>query len=792
MTTRINRMLELQALMAKEIRRSSVAAAPLSGISSETTTPTSAPSCNDTPLPHRRQNTTAITSLNRLNADTDSDTLKIIQEVLRLVGAGSPRCSLSLSAETSPRVSGGGGGHDAGDDGNGSGGVSGSGGDNVSDRSAEWLQRVSELEDMLELLSAEAVKAALLGIIRVEKTARSGGAPADSTPGSQPDSTCASLHGNSVHGNSVHGNSVHGNSTSLHGVHGVSQLHPSVISLARLRKTGVLANDIALSASSSRPFPEAILPASIEMQGAAGTLAGRFGSCNLGSDPDCAPDAPGAVKDEARTATSPASTDPLTTSFGGMLIPIENVVIQRRIGNGGASTTYKASLKPDGRAVAIKVADPAADSLEQWKSEVRFLTHLDHPNIVRYIGCITSPPTFGLVLEYCPDGDLYQALRKPTPASFLLHVSRGLASALTYLHGLGLMHRDIKSPNVLMARPALDAQSDEGNQKSSKLLTPKLTDFGVAKEIQQAEHADQTGETGTYRWMAPEVIRHERYSSEADVYSWAMVMYELITHHSPFGDRENLQAATLVALENRRPALPPHTPTALANLINRSWYLNLSRSTSPLLSPSRALSPQYHALALPHSPSRLTNVSRCTEPSKRPPTQELEVELDAIFSKLTAEETKWLDAPHGHPVIDRSKQRQPRADRELAHVDRGHSVRAAHSDRDDSVRASCVAGTTGTSPDAGASGGDAGASDGDHRGSIDMDDVAGAEGSSLNSSPRPARPLTRMIRKLWAPNVSGASHKRSAHKPTSDVALGSRSSGQAEPVDKDESTCPVQ
>ena len=93
------------------------------------------------------------------------------------------------------------------------------------------------------------------------------------------------------------------------------------------------------------------------------------------------------------------------------------------------------------------------DSVEQWQSEIRALTRLSHPNIVRYLGSVTSEKTRAVVLEFCEAGDLWNALRSPTPPGFTLHVARGLAAALAYLHGMRLMHRDIKSPNVLMAAP---------------------------------------------------------------------------------------------------------------------------------------------------------------------------------------------------------------------------------------------------------------------------------------------------------------------------------------------------
>ena len=102
--------------------------------------------------------------------------------------------------------------------------------------------------------------------------------------------------------------------------------------------------------------------------------------------------------------------------------------------------------------VAVKVATSKDDSVEQWQNEIAALTRLSPQRIVQYLGSVTSGETRALVLEFCEAGNLWTILRSPTP-DFTLHVSRGLAAALAYLHGMKLMHRDVKSPNVLMATP---------------------------------------------------------------------------------------------------------------------------------------------------------------------------------------------------------------------------------------------------------------------------------------------------------------------------------------------------
>ena len=260
--------------------------------------------------------------------------------------------------------------------------------------------------------------------------------------------------------------------------------------------------------------------------------------------------------------------------------------------------------------VAVKVASCQGESISQLQTELKAFAQLDHPNIVRFHGYVATPSLHCLVLEYCEGSDCYERLKGPTPAGFVLSVSTGVASALAYLHERRLMHRDVKSANVLLDKVG---------------LRPKLTDFGVARALPdrtvsrhgkgaRRERRELTPETGTYRWMAPEVIKHEPYSTSADVYSFAMVVYELTTHHIPFADRSSLKAAAAAALEDKRPTLPAGTPHALASLICRSWAIDRA---------------------------------------ERPPAALIEKTLRRLPSELTPAEIEWLDAPHGHPSIKR-------------------------------------------------------------------------------------------------------------------------------------------
>ena len=269
------------------------------------------------------------------------------------------------------------------------------------------------------------------------------------------------------------------------------------------------------------------------------------------------------------------SSSMVDTSIGAMgdwMIALHEVSFQRKIGAGSAGTTYMAEWR--GCNVAVKVAGYTGASMEGWRAEVDALTRLRHPNIVQYLGCVVSPPTYCLVLEFCDAGDLYRALRLPAPPGLFLRVARAVAAGMAYLHRRQIMHRDLKSSNVLLTTAG----------------GVKLTDFGVAVQLSERGSIGGpsygasgvsspmetscdplTTETGTYRWMAPEVTRHEGYTKSADVFSYAMLLFELITHEVPFADRPPLQAAVAIGLQDLRPPLPPQAPPPIESLVKACW-----------------------------------------------------------------------------------------------------------------------------------------------------------------------------------------------------------------------------
>ncbi|KAE8654350.1 ACT-like protein tyrosine kinase family protein isoform 2 [Hibiscus syriacus] len=134
----------------------------------------------------------------------------------------------------------------------------------------------------------------------------------------------------------------------------------------------------------------------------------------------------------------------------------------------------------------------------------------------------------------------------------LLKVAIDVSKGMNYLHQT-IIHRDLKAPNLLM---------DENE-------VVKVADFGVARV--KAQSGVMTAETGTYRWMAPEVIEHKPYDHKADVFSFGIVLWELLTGKLPYECLTPLQAAVGVVQKGLRPIIPKNTNPKLAELLERCW-----------------------------------------------------------------------------------------------------------------------------------------------------------------------------------------------------------------------------
>ena len=137
----------------------------------------------------------------------------------------------------------------------------------------------------------------------------------------------------------------------------------------------------------------------------------------------------------------------------------------------------------------------------------------------------------------------------------VLRIAIGISKGMDYLHQNNIIHRDLKTANLLIG--------------SGQVV--KIADFGVSRLRSQG--GEMTAETGTYRWMAPEVINHKPYDHKADVFSFAIVLWELVTTKIPYENLTPLQAA-LGVRQGMRMEIPPKVHPRLSKLIERCWDEN--------------------------------------------------------------------------------------------------------------------------------------------------------------------------------------------------------------------------
>ncbi|CAK9152333.1 unnamed protein product [Ilex paraguariensis] len=230
---------------------------------------------------------------------------------------------------------------------------------------------------------------------------------------------------------------------------------------------------------------------------------------------------------------------------------------ESKIASGSYGDLYRGTYRT--QEVAIKVLKAecvSSDVQREFAQEVYIMRKVRHKNVVQFIGACTKPPSLCIVTEYMSGGSVYDYLHK-LKGTFklpsLLKVAIDISKGMNYLHQHNIIHRDLKAANLLM---------DENE-------VVKVADFGVARV--KAQTGVMTAETGTYRWMAPEVIEHKSYDHKADVFSFGIVLWELLTGKLPYEYLTPLQAAVGVVQKGLRPTIPKQAHPKLAELLERCW-----------------------------------------------------------------------------------------------------------------------------------------------------------------------------------------------------------------------------
>ncbi|GMI71958.1 hypothetical protein like AT3G22750 [Hibiscus trionum] len=270
-------------------------------------------------------------------------------------------------------------------------------------------------------------------------------------------------------------------------------------------------------------------------------------------------------------------------------IDLAKLDLRNVIAHGTYGTVYRATY--DNQDVAVKLLDWGEDGIAttaetaalraSFRQEVAVWHKLNHPNVTKFIGASMGTSNLKIpsknpsaenpdplpskaccvVVEYLPGGTLKQYLirnrRKKLTFKVVIQLALDLSRGLSYLHSKKIVHRDVKTENML-----LDAQRNL-----------KIADFGVAR-VEAQNPQDMTGETGTLGYMAPEVLDGKPYNRRCDVYSFGICLWEIYCCDMPYPDLSFADVSSAVVRQNLRPDIPRCCPSSLANIMRKCWDSN--------------------------------------------------------------------------------------------------------------------------------------------------------------------------------------------------------------------------
>lgn len=266
-------------------------------------------------------------------------------------------------------------------------------------------------------------------------------------------------------------------------------------------------------------------------------------------------------------------------------IDIAKLNIRYSIAKGAYGTVYRGTY--DGQDVAVKILDWGEDGMitdseaaavrHSFKQEVAVWHKLDHPNVTKFIGASMGTSEIKIpqknsstgsqdlparaccvIVEFLPGGTLKNYLiknsKKKLPLKTVVQIALDLARGLSYLHSKTIVHRDVKTENMLL--------------DTNKNL--KIADFGVAR-VEAKNPKDMTGETGTLGYMAPEVFQGKPYNRSCDVYSFGICLWEIYCCDMPYRNLSFAEVSSSVVHQHLRPDIPRCCPSSLANVMRRCW-----------------------------------------------------------------------------------------------------------------------------------------------------------------------------------------------------------------------------
>uniref|UniRef100_A0A803WFP4 Serine/threonine-protein kinase TNNI3K n=1 Tax=Ficedula albicollis TaxID=59894 RepID=A0A803WFP4_FICAL len=245
-------------------------------------------------------------------------------------------------------------------------------------------------------------------------------------------------------------------------------------------------------------------------------------------------------------------------------LQLSEIEFHEIIGSGSFGKVYKGRCR--NKIVAIKRYRASTycskSDVDMFCREVSILCRLNHPCVIQLVGaCLDDPSQFAIVTQYISGGSLFSLLHEQKRILDLqskLIIAVDVAKGMEYLHNLTqpIIHRDLNSHNILLY--------EDGHAV--------VADFGESRFLQSLDEDNMTKQPGNLRWMAPEVFTQcTRYTIKADVFSYALCLWELLTGEIPFAHLKPAAAAADMAYHHIRPPIGYSIPKPISALLMRGW-----------------------------------------------------------------------------------------------------------------------------------------------------------------------------------------------------------------------------
>eukprot|EP00930_Biecheleria_cincta_P055477 TRINITY_DN41797_c0_g1_i1.p1 TRINITY_DN41797_c0_g1~~TRINITY_DN41797_c0_g1_i1.p1 ORF type:complete len:287 (-),score=54.55 TRINITY_DN41797_c0_g1_i1:58-918(-) len=256
-------------------------------------------------------------------------------------------------------------------------------------------------------------------------------------------------------------------------------------------------------------------------------------------------------------------------------IPGDEILIHESVGTGNTAEVFRGFYTKVSKEVAVKVMNKGSFGAKEqlaFAREIGVLTKVIHEKLVIFYGISYDGDVPRLITEYCDGGAVFDFLHNNPDDDYELSphqeykMSVDVALAMNYLHNFDpmIVHRDLKSLNLLL---------HEQISSVDDVPLVKVCDFGVSKLKESGDWGKMTALAGTKHWMAPEMWITDSYNEKVDVYSYAMVLFEILCREVPFEDEEPADVGKLTAAGERpdMEAVPPDADPTLLRVMEQCW-----------------------------------------------------------------------------------------------------------------------------------------------------------------------------------------------------------------------------